>query len=87
MNEKKSSKRERSFIYKPFIVPTITIAQNNKITIEQAYQLLSYSTDEVTFESESGTVQVIGEALTITLLYEEQMVMEGVIREVRFLSS
>lgn len=84
MNDKKSSKKERSFIYKPFIVPTITISRNNKITIEQAYQLLAYSTDKITFESESGIVQVIGETLTITLLYEEQMVIEGVIREIRF---
>lgn len=87
MSGKKNDKKERSFIYKPYIIPTITIARSNKIAIEQAYQLLSYSTEKISFESESGTIEIIGETLTIKVLYEEKMVIEGVIKEIRFISS
>jgi len=86
MNEKKKKKKSaRPFIYKPFIIPSMTIFRNDKVMIEQAYHLLAYSTEKVMFESESGTVQIIGENLLITLLYEEQMVIEGEIKELRFL--
>lgn len=80
------TKNEAILPSKILSLPTITITGNREITIEQKYKLLAFSDRMIQLQCEDGIVQINGNSFIIKLMYPNEIILEGNIDEVRFLS-
>jgi len=64
-------------------LPTITIT-DKKITIEQHYQLISFTETEIKLRCNNGIIQINGASLIIKLMYPREIILEGSINKVSF---
>lgn len=80
------TKNEAILPSKILSLPTITITGNREITIEQKYKLLAFSDRMIQLQCEDGIVQINGNSFMIKLMYPNEIILEGNIVEVRFLS-
>lgn len=80
------TKNEAILPSKILSLPTITITGNREITIEQKYKLLAFSDRMIQLQCEDGIVQINGNSFMIKLMYPNEIILEGNIDEVRFLS-
>ena len=66
-------------------VPLIEMAGQNRVLIENHLGVLAYSLEEIQIKAAYGVIVVRGEQLRLLQLSAEQLVITGLIREVRLL--
>lgn len=65
-------------------LPTITISGKRHISIEQHYRLTAFSPEEIKLQCENGSIQIIGQALMIKMMFAREIMLEGEIHEIKF---
>lgn len=65
-------------------MPIIMLYSNNRIVIEQHYQLISFTDTEIKLLCKGGSIQIIGNNLHITIMYPREITLSGVIQEIKF---
>lgn len=65
-------------------VPKITLAGRERIRVENYSALLEYREDNVKLKISDGVIEIMGENLEIRAIGEENIVISGKIRSVRF---
>lgn len=65
-------------------IPKITMAGEKRIRVENYLALLEYSVDSVKLKIFGGAMEIAGEGLEIGAIGEENIVIAGKIRSVRF---
>lgn len=64
--------------------PLIAMYSNQRIVIEQVDDLISFSQTKISFLCQLGTIEAIGENLYILTMKQNELVIEGMIHEVKF---
>lgn len=67
-----------------FTTPVITITRGQQILIEQHYKLLHFSEDEIILQFKTGNMKLIGEEFFIKMMYENEIVLEGNVKQITF---
>jgi len=67
-----------------YSIPVITITGQNHILIEQHYKILYFSNTEIKLTTKIGTIQIIGQALMIKMMYPQELLLEGTIKEINY---
>lgn len=66
-------------------LPLVEIAGTNRLLIENYYCVTAYTNDEISVRVKYGDIKICGERLCIVKISNQQMVINGIIRQV-FLS-
>ena len=67
-----------------FNIPRITMMANKEIRIENCKSVLEYETDKVTVSATDMLVELLGEALYINIITDDEITVSGNILSVNF---
>ena len=67
-----------------YTTPVITITGQNHILIEQHYKITYFSNTEIKLSTKIGTIQIIGTALMIKMMYPQEILLGGTIKKINF---
>lgn len=63
--------------------PVITMIGMDAFRLENNYHLIAFSTNRITLKHQEGEIEIIGEALSITSMYPEEISIHGKIEQIR----
>ena len=63
----------------------VMIRGHHHILIQQHYRIMSFSQTEVTLQTNNKTIHIKGTNLYIKMMYPQEIVLEGDIKEIKFI--
>jgi len=67
-------------------VPRITVVGQLHVYIENHRGLRTYTDQELTLESTDGMIQITGKEFVIKMMLPEEILLEGIIEDITFLT-
>lgn len=69
-----------------FDLPRITIINNNSCHIENHFGLVTYSTTLLVVKGKTGYIEITGSSFVISMMFKEELFLEGTIDSIQFLT-
>lgn len=66
-------------------LPRITIIGQIHIYVENHQGLIVYSDSELKLKTHKGFIQILGSSFILKMMYPEEILLEGTIKEVKFI--